>query len=84
MPDPHEVEPHLDQPKPLTLIDRLAQVLKRSDADLSATETMKLEVDRHASLSTLMDEYDVLAREAQVEPLGDPARHRTVPRERGR
>ncbi len=67
VPDPHEVEPHLDQPKPLTLIDRLAEVLKRSDADLSATETLKLEVDRHASLSTLMDEYDVLAREAQID-----------------
>ncbi|PRY54727.1 UvrD-like helicase family protein [Knoellia remsis] len=67
VPDPHEVEPHLDQPKPLTLIDRLAEVLKRSDADLSATETLVLEVDRHASLSTLMNEYDVLAREAQVD-----------------
>lgn len=67
VPAPHEVEPHLDQPKPLTLTDRLAEVLKRSDADLSATETLKLEVDRHASLSTLMDEYDVLAREAQID-----------------
>ena len=67
VPDPHEVEPHLDQPKPLTLIDRLAEVLKRSDADASATETLQLQVDRHASLSTLMDEYDVLAREAQVD-----------------
>ena len=51
----------------MTLIERLAEVLKRSDADLSATETLNLEVDRHASLSTLMDEYDVLAREAQID-----------------
>lgn len=62
-PDPHEVEPHLDQPE----TDQLARVLARSDADLSATETLTLEADRHASLSTLLDEYDVLAREAQVD-----------------
>lgn len=67
VPDPHEIEPHLDQPEPLTLIDRLAKVLARSDADLSATETLTLEVDRHASLSTLLAEYDVLAREAQID-----------------
>ena len=67
VPDPHEIEPHLDQRGPLTLLDRLAEVLGRSDADLSATETLKLEVDRHASLSTLMDEYDVLARETQID-----------------
>ncbi|WP_281276210.1 C-terminal helicase domain-containing protein [Flexivirga caeni] len=67
VPDPHEVEPHLDQPEPLTLTDRLAKVLARSDADLSATETLALEVDRHASLSTLLAEYDVLAREAQTD-----------------
>ena len=67
VPDPHEVEPHLDQPEPLTLTDRLAKVLARSDADLSATETLALEVDRHASLSTLLAEYDVLTREAQID-----------------
>jgi len=67
VPDPHEVEPHLDQPAKLTLIDRLAKVLARTDADLSATETLTLEVDRHASLSTLLAEYDVLAREAQTD-----------------
>lgn len=67
VPDPHEVEPHLDQPEPLTLTDRLDKVLARSDADLSATETLTLEVDRHASLSTLLAEYDVLAREAQTD-----------------
>lgn len=67
VPDPHEVEPHLDQPVKLTLIDRLAKVLARSDADLSATETLAFEVDRHASLSTLLAEYDVLAREAQID-----------------
>ncbi|MFT4081388.1 MAG: MobF family relaxase [Nocardioides sp.] len=64
-PDPHEVEPHLDQPEPLTRVEQLARVLARSDADLSATETRQLEVDRHASLSTLLDEYDLLAAEAQ-------------------
>jgi conjugative relaxase-like TrwC/TraI family protein len=67
VPDPHEVEPHLDQPELLTLADRLAKVLARTDADLSATETLNLEVDRHASLSTLLAEYDVLAREAQID-----------------
>lgn len=67
VPDPHDIEAHLDQPEPLTVTDRLAKVLARSDADLSATETLKLEVDRHASLSTLLAEYDVLAREAQGE-----------------
>ena len=67
VPDPHEVEPHLDQPEPLTLTDWIAKVLARTDADLSATETLKLEVDRHASLSTLLAEYDVLAREAQTD-----------------
>ncbi|WP_294178876.1 MobF family relaxase [uncultured Schumannella sp.] len=67
VPDPHEVEPHLDQPELLTLTDRLAKVLARTDADLSVTETLTLEVDRHASLSTLLDEYDVLAREAQTD-----------------
>lgn len=67
VPDPHEIEPHLDQSEPLTLTDRLAKVLARTDADLSATETLALEVDRHASLSTLLAEYDVLAREAQTD-----------------
>lgn len=66
-PKPHEVEPHLDQPEPRTVTEQLARVLARSDAELSATETLKLEADRHASLSTLLDEYDVLAREAQIE-----------------
>ncbi|WP_437584290.1 MobF family relaxase [Paramicrobacterium sp. CJ85] len=66
VPDPYEIEPHLDQPEPLTVTDRLAKVLARTDADLSATETLRFEVDRHASLSTLLAEYDVLAREAQT------------------
>lgn len=66
-PDPHEVEPHLDQPETKTVTEQLARVLARSDAELSATETLKLEADRHASLTTLLDEYDVLAREAQVD-----------------
>lgn len=67
LPVAHEVEPHLDQAEPLTVTDRLTKVLARTDADLSATETLKLEVDRHASLSTLLAEYDVLAREAQTD-----------------
>lgn len=67
LPDPQEVDSHLDWPEPLSLTDRHAKVLARSDADLSATETLKLEVDRHASLSTLLAEYDVLAREAQTD-----------------
>lgn len=66
-PDPHEVEPHLDQPQPLTAIEQLARVLARSDADLSATETRQLEVDRHASLTTLLNEYDLLIRDAQTD-----------------
>lgn len=66
-PDPHEVEPHLDQPEPLTRVEQLARVLARSDADLSATETRQLEVDRHASLTTLLNEYDLLAHEAQTD-----------------
>lgn len=68
-PDPHEIEPHLETTQPLTRIEQLHRVLARRDADLSATETLKQEVDRHASLATLLDEYDVLAREAQVEPV---------------
>lgn len=67
VPDPDELEAHLDRPEEKTLTERLAAVLKRSDDDLSATETLKLEVDRHASLDTLLAEYDVLGREAQTE-----------------
>lgn len=66
-PDSNEAEPHLDQPEPQTVTQQLARVLARSDADLSATEMLKLEVERHASLSTLLAEYDVLAREAQAD-----------------
>ncbi|WP_346035210.1 MobF family relaxase [Brevibacterium picturae] len=66
-PDPHDVETHLEPPEPMTRIGQLHRVLARSDANLSATETLKQELDRHASLDTLLAEYDVLAREAQVE-----------------
>ncbi|MCT1515334.1 ATP-dependent DNA helicase, partial [Dietzia cercidiphylli] len=69
VPDPHEIEAHLDQPEPLTLHDRLATVLGRSDVDLSATETLQMEVDQHASLATLLAEYDLLARGAQTDRL---------------
>lgn len=65
--DPHEVEAHLDQPEPLTRVEQLTRVLARRDADLSATETLKLEVDRHASLSVLLAEHDLLAHEAQTD-----------------
>ena len=67
VPDADEFEAHLDPPKEQTLTERLTAVLARSDADLSAIETLKLEVDRHASLDILLGEYDVLAREAQTE-----------------
>ena len=84
VPDPHEIEAHLDQPEPLTVTDRLAKVLTRTDADLSATETLKLEVDRYASLSTLLAEYDMLAREAQTDRWAAPLDVAPFPRERGR
>ena len=64
-PDPHELEAHLDPPGEKTATEQLSRVLARSDVDLSATETIAAEADRHASLSTLLDEYDVLSRDAQ-------------------
>lgn len=66
-PDPHEIEPHLETPEELTVTEQLRRVLARSDADLSATETLAAEVERHSSLSTLLNEYDALVREAQAE-----------------
>lgn len=66
-PDPHEVETHLDPPEEKTRVEQLARVLARNDAELTATETLTRETDKHASLSTLLDEYDVLAREAQAQ-----------------
>ncbi len=64
-PDPHEVEPHLEPPEEKNGIEQVMRVLARSDADLSATETLAVEADKYAALSTLLDEYDVLARDAQ-------------------
>lgn len=64
-PDPHEVEPHLEPPEEKSGVEQVARVLARSDADLSATETLAVEADKYATLSTLLDEYDVLARDAQ-------------------
>ncbi|WP_454115695.1 MobF family relaxase [Microbacterium lacticum] len=64
-PDPHEVEPHLEPPEEKSGVEQVTRVLARSDADLSATETLAVEADKHAALSTLLDEYDVLARDAQ-------------------
>lgn len=66
-PDPDHIEPHLEGPDKKTAIQQLARVLTRSDADLSATETLVRELNRHASLSTLLDEYELIAREAQAE-----------------
>ncbi|HWV50638.1 MAG TPA: MobF family relaxase [Microbacterium sp.] len=66
-PDPDDVEPHLERPDEKNTLEQLARVLARSDADLSATETLAREVDRHTSLATLLVEYDLLAREAQSE-----------------
>ena len=57
VPDPHEVERHLDQPEPLTLIDRLAKVLARTDADArtarasGTTGTTRLRAARPSSTS---------------------------------
>ncbi|WP_454115335.1 AAA family ATPase [Microbacterium lacticum] len=64
-PDPHEAEPHLEPPEEKSGIEQVTRVLARSDADLSATETLAAEADKHAALATLLDEYDVLARDAQ-------------------
>ncbi|WP_448233178.1 MobF family relaxase [Microbacterium lacticum] len=65
-PDPHELEAHLEPPEEKSGTQQLARVLARSDADLSATETIVVETEKHASLSTLLDEYDVLIRDAQA------------------
>ena len=58
-------EAHHDLAEPTTATKRLAQVLARSDADQSATETMWLAVQEHASLGTLLREYETIAAYAQ-------------------
>ena len=74
-------EAHHDLTEPATATERLATVLVRSGADKSATETMRLAVDEHASLGTLLAEYATISQYAQEErwasviadaPLPDP------------
>jgi len=60
-------EAHHDITEPATATERLAKVLARSDADKSATETMRLAVDEHASLGTLLAEYTTISQYAQEE-----------------
>lgn len=60
-------ELHHDLTEPATATERLATVLTRSDADKSATETMRLAVDEHASLGTLLAEYATISQYAQEE-----------------
>lgn len=60
-------EAHHDLTEPATATERLATVLARSDADKSATETMRLAVDEHASLGTLLAEYTTISQYAQEE-----------------
>lgn len=62
-----DAELHHDLTEPATATERLATVLTRSDADKSATETMRLAVDEHASLGTLLAEYATISQYAQEE-----------------
>ncbi|HAM25121.1 MAG TPA: conjugal transfer protein, partial [Microbacteriaceae bacterium] len=58
-------EAHHDLAEPTTATERLTQVLARSDAEQSATETMRLAVREHTSLGTLLREYETIAAYAQ-------------------
>jgi len=58
-------ERHYDLTEPATATQRLAAVLSRTDADKSATETIRLAVDEHASLTTLWAEYQTISQYAQ-------------------
>jgi len=60
-----EAEQHHDLTEPTTVTERLAVVLARSDTDRSATETLRLTVDEHASLGTLLAEYATISQYAQ-------------------
>lgn len=59
-------EAHHDRPDPAIATDLLTTVLNRPGAEHSATETLRLAVDRHASLTTLIDEYETIAADAQA------------------
>ncbi len=58
-------EAHHDLTEPTTATERLARVLARSDAEHSATETMRLAVQEHTSLGALLREYETIATYAQ-------------------
>ena len=60
-----DAEQHHDLAEPRTANERLTSVLARSDAETSATETLRLAVDEHASLSRLLSEYETIAGHAQ-------------------
>lgn len=62
-----DTERHHDLTEPATATERLATVLARSGADKSATETMRLAADEHASLGTLLAEYATISQYAQEE-----------------
>jgi conjugative relaxase-like TrwC/TraI family protein len=62
-----EMEQHHDLTRPATAIEHLTAVLARVGADHSATETMRLAVDEHASLTSLLNEYTTIAQYAQAE-----------------
>ncbi|TAM68559.1 MAG: conjugal transfer protein [Microbacteriaceae bacterium] len=62
-----DTEPHHDLTGPATVTERLTGVLATVGADRSATESMQLATDEHASLTTLLSEYATLAEYAQTE-----------------
>ena len=60
-----DAEAHHDLAEPTTATERLVRVLGRSDAEQAATETMRLAVQEHTSLATLLREYETNATYAQ-------------------
>lgn len=66
-PDPDTIEEHVEPPQSRSATEQFARVLARTDTALSATETLQREGDRHASLTTLLNEYDLLAHEAEAD-----------------
>lgn len=60
-----EAEQHHDLTPPATAQEQLTQVLAKSGADEAATETLRLAVDHHSSLDTLLNEYEHIATDAQ-------------------
>jgi conjugative relaxase-like TrwC/TraI family protein len=76
------IERHHDLTTPTSGTELLAAVLARPGADQSATETMRLAINEHAALTTLLAEYETIAEHAQSErwaaaiqtaPLDEPA-----------